>query len=131
MGGMGGMGMMGMMGMGGMGGMGRGGMGGMGRGGMGGMGGNNNDPRSQLRIPMRIGFIRPAIDYVQVSAAIQTRLTKIPTLAAANNVNVVLSDGIATLTGSVGSQRDRSIIERLMMLEPGVRTVQNELSVTE
>jgi len=98
---------------------------------MGGMGGNNNDPRSQLRIPMRIGFIRPAIDYVQVSAAIQTRLTKIPTLAAANNVNVVLSDGIATLTGSVGSQRDRSIIERLMMLEPGVRTVQNELSVTE
>lgn len=130
-----GMGSMGMMGLGGMGMMGRGGfgMGGMGMGGRGGMGqmGANNDPRSQLRIPMRIGFARPAMDYSKVASTIQNRLTKIPTLAQANNVNVALNEGLVTLSGTVRSERDRLIIERLMKLEPGVRTVQNDLTVSE
>ncbi len=124
--GMSGMGMMGMGGMG-MGGMGRGGMGGMGRGGM---GGQQNDPRAQLRIPMRIAFARPVRDLVQVSTKATSRLTKIPSLSEGNKVSVSVSqDGLAVVTGSVVSERDSSLIERLLELEAGVKTVRNELVV--
>lgn len=132
----GGMGMMGMSGMGSMGmmGMGRmGGMGGMGRGGMGGFGrgGQQNDPRAQLRIPMRIGFARPVRDMTAVSVVATDRLTKIPTLSKGNKVSVVVNvEGVAVITGSVASERDSSLIERLLKLEAGVATVQNELVVS-
>ena len=123
--GMGGMGSMGMMGMGG-----RGGMGGFGRGGMGGRGGQQNDPRAQLRIPMRIGFARPVRDLAQISTRATFRLTKIPTLSEGNKVSVaVIEDGVAVLTGSVVSERDSSLIERLLRLESGVDSVRNELVV--
>ncbi len=131
----GGMNSMGMMGMSGMGGMGMMGMGGMGRGGMGGMGrggmgGQQNDPRAQLRIPMRIGFVRPVRDLVQVSSKATSRLTKIPTLSEGNKVSVSVSEeGLAVVTGSVVSERDSSLIERLLELEAGVKTVRNELVV--
>jgi len=131
----GGMNSMGMMGMSGMGGMGMMGMGGMGRGGMGGMGrggmgGQQNDPRAQLRIPMRIAFARPVRDLVQVSTKATSRLTKIPTLSEGNKVSVsVAEDGLAVVTGSVVSERDSSLIERLLELEAGVKTVRNELVV--
>ena len=133
--GAGGMNMMGMSGMGGMGGMGMMGMGGMGRGGMGGMGrggmgGQQNNPRAQLRIPMRIAFARPVRDLVQVSTKATFRLTKIPTLSVENKVSVsVNGDGLAVVTGSVASERDSSLIERLLELEAGVKTVRNELVV--
>jgi len=125
-----GMGSMGMMGMGGM--SGRGGMGGMGRGGTGGFGrgGQQNNARAQLRIPMRIGFTRPTLDLVQVSVKATSRLTKIPTLSEGNKVAVVVSeDGVALVTGSVVSDRDSSLIERLVELESGVKSVRNELVV--
>ena len=131
----GGMNSMGMMGMSGMGGMGMMGMGGMGRGGMGGMGrggmgGQQNDPRAQLRIPMRIGFVRPVRDLVQVSSKATSRLTKIPTLSEGNKVSVSVSEeGLAVVTGSVVSERDSSLIERLLELEAGVKTVRNELVI--
>jgi hypothetical protein len=131
--GMGGMGMNAMSGMGsmGMGGMGRmGGFGGMGGGGMG-RGGQANDPRSQLRIPMRIGFVRPTVDLGLVSIRVTDRLTKIPTLSEGNEVKVaVIEGGVAVVTGSVASERDRSLIERLLELEAGVDEVRNELIVT-
>jgi hypothetical protein len=124
---MSGMGSMGMMGMGGMGRM--GGFGGMGRGGMG-RGGQANDPRSQLRIPMRIGFVRPTVDLGLVSIRVTVRLTRIPTLSEGNEVKVAVSEGgVAVVTGSVASERDRSLIERLLELEAGVDEVRNELVV--
>ena len=128
--GMSGMGSMGMMGMGGM--SGRGGMGGMGRGGTGGFGrgGQQNNARAQLRIPMRIAFTRPTLDLAQVSTKATSRLTKIPTLSEGNKVAVVVSeDGVALVTGSVVSDRDSSLIERLVELESGVKSVRNELVV--
>jgi hypothetical protein len=128
-GGMNSMGMMGMGGMGmmGMGGMGRGGMGGFGRGGM---GRQQNDPRAQLRIPMRIAFARPVRDLAQLSSKATFRLTRIPSLSAGNKVSVsVNDDGLAVVTGSVVSERDSSLIERLLELEAGVKTVQNDLVV--
>ena len=128
----GGMNSMGMMGMGGMGGMGMMGMGGMGRGGMGGFGrgGQQNDPRAQLRIPMRIAFARPVRDLALLSSKATFRLTKIPSLSEGNKVSVaVTEDGLAVVTGSVVSERDSSLIERLLELEAGVKTVQNDLVV--
>jgi len=124
--GMSGMGSMGMMGMGRMGGM--GGMGGN-RGGFG-RGGQQNDPRAQLRIPMRIAFTRPTLDLAQISVKATFRLTRIPTLSEGNKVAVVVSeDGVALVTGSVVTERDSSLIERLVELESGVKSVRNELVV--
>jgi hypothetical protein len=144
--GMGGMGMMGGMGgmlgglgmgrgmgmMGGMGGMGMGGRGmmmnqpGM-MGGMGGMGGMQQN--RMIRTPLRIGTgvirapVGPRVE------AFQTRLTRIPSVRNAENVAVSMDGSVVVLQGAVPTERDRELVARLIMLEPGVRDVRNELVV--
>lgn len=121
---------MGMMGMGGMGrGMMGGGFGGMGRG-MGGFGmQNQNDPKMSLRIPFRIGFTvnRAAPELVQSRA--QTRLQRIPALAKYVGVTVQMDGRTAVLNGTVGTERDKRLVELVLRLEPGIRTIENELTV--
>ena len=80
---------------------------------------------------MRIAFARPVRDLVQLSSKATFRLTKIPSLSEGNKVSVaVTEDGLAVVTGSVVSERDSSLIERLLELEAGVKTVQNDLVVS-
>ena len=125
------------MGMMGMGGMGRGMMGGMMGGGFGGMGRgmggfgmqNQNDPKMSLRIPFRIGFTvnRAAPELVQSRA--QTRLQRIPALAKYVGVTVQMDGRTAVLYGTVGTERDKRLVELVLRLEPGIRTIENELTV--
>ena len=125
------------MGMMGMGGMGRGMMGGMMGGGFGGMGRgmggfgmqNQNDPRMSLRIPFRIGFTvnRAAPELVQSRA--QNRLQRIPALAKYVGVTVQMDGRTAVLNGTVGTERDKRLVELVLRLEPGIREIENELTV--
>ncbi|MFP6619048.1 MAG: BON domain-containing protein [Pirellulaceae bacterium] len=114
------------------------GMSGMsGRGGAGGrggqMGGGNNSSRNSgrnaLRIPFRIGFQMPAVPAPVLKASVQRRITKLPGLKTGNKVVVLIEKETAVLQGTVIDSDQADLLAGLMLLEPGVYKVRNELVV--
>jgi|GEM_PF-3102388 len=119
----------GMTGMAGM--MGRGGAGG-GRGGQTGLNNNNRTTgRTALRIPFRIGFEMPRVPAPALKASVQRRITKLPGLKGSKKVVVLIEKETAVLQGTVVSRSQSDLLAGLMLLEPGVYKVRNELVVTE
>ncbi|MDR2114962.1 MAG: BON domain-containing protein [Planctomycetaceae bacterium] len=64
----------------------------------------------------------------------QSRITRLPSLhSTPEQINVKLENtpqgNIATLTGTVASERERKVIKHLLLLEPGIDKVENKLSV--
>jgi hypothetical protein len=53
-----------------------------------------------------------------------------PGFQSAVRIEVSVAGAIATLRGEVASERDRSLAERLILFEPGIDSVRNELKVT-
>lgn len=139
MGGLGGLGGMngGMMGMGGMGGLGGMGMGRMGA--FGNMFGNqfgmnqsmNQGAGSKLRIPTKIGFPTAATPAVATarSQKFVSRIPKIPSFKGVSGLSVEMAGETAVIRGTVQSEEQRELVERLARLEPGISAVQNELQV--
>jgi hypothetical protein len=132
----------GMSGMGMLGSMGYGGMGGLGRSGMFGMQGMNSMGRTsatggrtgtaQLRIPMRLGLDLSPPRTATVSARMsqfESRLPRLRGLGSTSSVVVKLDAGTALIEGTVAGERERDLIGRLALLEPGVKAVQNALKV--
>jgi hypothetical protein len=117
--------------MGGFGGMsGMGGFGGMGR--MGGFGfGNQNQNQSQntLRFPYVIAFRTVPFVPQRVQVRAESRLTKLPGLSKFNQVSITMNKTTATLKGVVVSDRDKRFVEKLVLLEPGVKEIDNQLAV--
>ena len=113
------------------------GMSGMsGRGGAGGRGGqtglNNNNRttgRTALRIPFRIGFEMASIPTPVLKASVQRRITKLPGIKGDNKVVVVIEKETAVLQGTVISRNQSDLLAGLMLLEPGVYKVRNELVI--
>ena len=133
--GMSGMGMSGMGGMG-MSGMGMSGMGGMGMGGMGGssrMGGfnstQNQNSQTRIRTTMRLGFryARPNVEVV--AQRVQGRMVRLPVSDSIKGVAMSFDNGVATLKGKVATAEEKRMAEKLILLEPGVSSVQNQLEV--
>ena len=123
---------MGMNAMGGFGGFGGGfgGFGGMGRGMMGGMmGGQQEQPGANLRFPFVVKFNVSPILPAKVRSQAQNRLSKLPGLSKYNKVAVELDGVTATLSGQVVSQREKTLVERLVLLEPGINDVKNDLVI--
>lgn len=150
LGGIGGLGVGGLGGVGGIGGLGYGGMG-MGGLGMGGLGMNglnrglntmNNlnqfgaqagmngtQQNRQIRTSIRIG---PSPNMPVMGARVQSfqnRLERIPSITGSQQVEVRMDGPVAVLRGVVATPRDRELIGRLALLEPGVRDIRNELVV--
>lgn len=131
---------MNMGGMGGMGGMGLGGVGGLGRGGMGlggfgagnfGMGlmGGNAQGRKSIRASVRPEIEMSAKGAADLSARTTSRFSNLPAAQKFPNVNASYENGSVVLRGSVATEKDKKMMERLMKLEPGVDSVRNELLV--
>jgi hypothetical protein len=86
--------------------------------------------RSRLRIPVQLGFApvnAPASP--QVATRVQQRLMTVTQLNATSPLLVEMEGRVAVLRGAVGSEHDRNLAARLVMLEPGVSNVRNELQV--
>jgi hypothetical protein len=126
------------MGMGGMGGMGMSGMSGMGMGGMG-MGGSNRtggfnstqnqNSKTQIRTTMRLGFRYARPNVQAVSQRVQGRWVRLPVSDSIKGVSMNFDNGVATLTGKVATAEEKRMAEKLILLEPGVSSVQNQLEV--
>ena len=108
---------------------GRGGAGG-GRGGQTGLNNNNRTTgRTALRIPFRLGFEMPRVPTPVLKASVQRRITKLPGIKGDNKVVVVIEKETAVLQGTVISRNQSDLLAGLMLLEPGVYKVRNELVI--
>ena len=123
----------------------RGGMGGAnlfgalgGLGALGGAGAARGRTR-EVRTALSVAFDHPAIDAEKVSEQISRRIngsesvavTGIQRIRALTPVQAARdSDGSLVLTGTVATERDRALAERLALLEPGVWKVRNEITVS-
>ena len=76
-----------------------------------------------------IGFETPQVSSDAITATVARQLAATPGLSPANRIEVSVEGGTATLRGVVASERDRSLIERLLLFEPGISTVRNDLKV--
>ena len=67
----------------------------------------------------------------KVGPRVQSQLVKIPQVRNSGSVKIVMDGSIAVVRGEVKSEHDRDLIGRLLLLEPGVADVRNELVVTQ
>ncbi len=87
-------------------------------------------PRLRLNAPrLELGFAaRPqSTQQVQVTA-VQRLQSTLPGLDS-DSFEVSVAEGVATLRGSVASERDRRMAELLLSFEPGIGRIQNEMTV--
>jgi len=86
--------------------------------------------RQQLRMPMTLGFTpRSMPSAADVGNRVQTRLTKIPQLRKFGRMTVEMDGRVAVLRGAVTSEDERDLVARVVLLEPGISDVRNELQV--
>lgn len=95
-------------------------------------GGNSGTNASGYRVP--IPQQKVAFDYrdrpaPEVSQRLSTQLEKANQRLAIRGVALSVEEGTVTLRGTVKSEGDRRLAEQLVRLEPGVRSVVNELEV--
>ena len=109
---------------------GMGGMGGFGSfGGFGNQNQNQNQTQNTLRFPYVVAFRTSPFVPMQVQVRAETRLKRLPGLSKFNQVSVTMNKTTATLKGIVVSDRDKRFVEKLVLLEPGVKEIDNQLAV--
>jgi len=92
---------------------------------MGGAAASNIQPPTALRATF--DYPKPPAD--KLTAALTQRLAQTKGLHTQSPVTVLAQSGTVTLRGTVASEHDRAVAERLVRLEPGVWKVNNELVV--
>lgn len=90
--------------------------------------GNNNARTIRVRTVVGPSLARPSPN--RVSTHLEALLPKIPSITLTSAITVRMAGQMCVIEGSVGSQRDRELIERLAQLEPGIGAVQNDLTVS-
>jgi len=76
-----------------------------------------------------VGFDVPALAAGRVNEELSRRLRLTPGLEPTNRIEVSVEGRTAMLRGEVASERDRSLVERLILFEPGISAVRNDLVV--
>ena len=90
---------------------------------------SNQRGKASLRIPMRVGFKVPVAQMAARSQQFATRVPKIPGFAKVKGLSVEMDGETAILRGTVESDEQRELMERMAKLEPGISAVRNELLV--
>jgi hypothetical protein len=78
---------------------------------------------------LRVAFRHPELVPATVSASLTARIQRDLSSRLGNVAGVEVAGRVVTLRGSVASRYDRIVAEKLVMLEPGVSRVRNELRV--
>jgi len=104
-----------------------GGMGGAGRGGMQ-SAQNNRQNERRAQYVTRMDFTPPPLA-PGAAAEVQVTVQKSLTAVVPAGASVRMEGSTAVLSGTVPSVTERSLAERMALLEPGVRNVRNELLV--
>ncbi len=116
----------------------------MGMGGLGGMSGmgrgmtnqfgsqfgqQNQNSKSTIRatVKVRFPYVRPPV--AQVSERVLARWDRMPLPENLKGVDLQFENGVATLSGKVTTLDEKRMAEKLILLEPGVSSVKNQLEV--
>jgi hypothetical protein len=91
-------------------------------------GGANNQQQRTIRPQLVVAFTPPTPTSELVAARLSTRMKKIPK-AGFKDVNVEVDGRKAILRGEVSSEDDSRMAAMMARLEPGIRSVKNELVV--
>jgi len=91
--------------------------------------GSGERRQSPVRLQFNVGFSHPAPAAPAVSSSISESFARGIEAGAGPAPQVIIQDGVAFLRGTVATEHDRRLARILASLEPGVRSVQNELVV--
>ncbi|MFH1264503.1 MAG: BON domain-containing protein [Planctomycetota bacterium] len=98
-----------------------------------GSGAGTRRSRGEIRAKIRLGFSVPRPNPAQLalkSSNLATQLEKSSWLQTQSPVEVSIESGTAILRGVVATDHDRRLAERMARLQPGIRQVENQLTVT-
>jgi hypothetical protein len=82
-----------------------------------------------IRTRLRSAISGPRTSPAAIQQAANQRFRVLPSQPQLRGVNVTMQGDTAVIRGQVNSQRDRRMSQMLMMLEPGVRRVDNQITV--
>jgi hypothetical protein len=104
------------------------GMNGMGRGALGNRGvGVQQSVRPVIRVNMAPP---PSLAPIVVAQALNSAISQAPSLSGVRQLNVnVDASGVATIQGSAATPHDRTLAAAMLSLQPGVRSVKNEIAL--
>jgi hypothetical protein len=88
-----------------------------------------NNARTAYRITRTVAFDYALPPPAQYSATLSQRVTRALRLPDGHSLRVILQGRTAIVQGEVATEHARDLAERLLRLEPGVSSVQNELTV--
>lgn len=86
---------------------------------------------TEIRAKLRVGFSVVRTAPAQLGSRLAGRLEKSSWIQTHSAVEVAVEKGTAILRGAVATEHDRVLAERIARLEPGVRRVENQLTVAE
>ncbi len=78
---------------------------------------------------LEISFAYSAPPAEQLPAVLRQRLAECPQLHATSPIEVSLAGRTAIVRGTVASAQDRFLAQQLLLFEPGISAVQNELRI--
>lgn len=84
----------------------------------------------EIRAILQVDFDTPALTSSRVAEQAQKILLKVKPLQGLGTIQVGVQNRVAVLRGTVHSERARKLAEQLVLLEPGISGVENELQVT-
>jgi len=88
-------------------------------------------PPPPIHVHFRPSFSFRRTSSVQVANYMQTRLSHLLKNRDAGSVHIVLSERTAILTGTVKSEYERRLLERMVRIEPGVSAIENRIAIEE
>ena len=97
------------------------------RGRSGGQRGRGSAQEIRVSISPAFKYSRPSAS--QLSTSLSVLVAKSPHIGKLSPIRIVLEGETVILRGAVETEHDRSLVEQLTLLEPGVRSVKNELIV--
>ncbi len=94
-------------------------------------GANATDGKPAVRTRLRIDSPPPAASGPAASGRISRQLGETPVRQMVDGLSVTIVDGVATLSGTTRSDKERRMAELVLRLEPGVRKIENQIVVAE
>lgn len=91
--------------------------------------GEGNDRTPPVRVKLRPAFETPLGTMRQLNADLETRLTSSLADLGVDNPVITMERRIVTLSGTVASDHQKQLVEKMISLEPGVSAVDNRLMV--
>lgn len=88
-------------------------------------------PPPPIHVQFRPSFSIPIASSSQLANRMQTTLSRLVEKRGMGAVRVVLNDRTVTLTGTVKGEYERSLLERMVRIEPGVSAVENLIALEE